>query len=351
LTANPFLGVVLHSIGGLAAGSFYVPYRGVRKWAWESYWLAGGVFSWILAPWALALLVVPNIGAVLREAPASSLAWSYAFGAMWGVGGLTYGLTMRYLGMSLGVAVALGYCAVFGTLMPPIFNGQIVEVVRTLSGITILGGVAVCVAGIAVSGLAGRSKERELTEEQRKATIREFSFVKGLVVATFSGIMSASMSYGFAAGKPIAALAVRHGTPELWQNIPVLVVVLAGGFTTNFLWCLGLNIRNRSLGDYVNGGAPILANYALCALAGTTWYFQFFFYGMGTTKMGQYDFSSWTLHMATIIIFGTLWGIVLREWKGTSRRTHRLIALGLLVLVSSTLIVGYGNYLGASATR
>jgi len=392
MNANPFLGVFFHWLGGLASASFYIPYRGVRKWSWETYWLVGGCFSWIIAPAALAWLLVPDLWGVLSDAPLKVLFWAYFFGAMWGLGGLTFGLTMRYLGIALGMAIALGYCAAFGTLMPPIFSGEITSFLQETSGQIILLGVAVCLAGIVVSGMAGMSKERELTAEQKQATIKEFSFVKGLLVATFSGVMSASMAYGMAAGRPIAELAktslIEHQRIELWQNLPVLVVVLWGGFTTNFIWCVLLNIKNRSGHEYLalrkevvaevsategvvqwdadelagsaaNGSAdksdsamrteavPIIANYVFSAIAGVTWYMQFFFYSMGETQMGDYKFSSWTLHMASIIIFSTLWGIVLREWKGTSKRTHVLIAIGLATLIASTVVVGYGNKRGA----
>lgn len=383
---NPFLGVFYHWLGGLASASFYIPYRGVKKWSWETYWLVGGVFSWIIAPWTLAWLLVPDLMNILRQASGTTLFWSYFFGAMWGLGGLTFGLTMRYLGIALGMAIALGYCAAFGTLMPPIFDGTITQIMHESSGQIILIGVAVCLAGIAVSGMAGMSKERELTDEQKKETIKEFSFVKGILVATFSGVMSASFSYGLTAGKPIAATAktilLDSGRADLWQNLPVLIVVLLGGFTTNFIWCVLLHVKNKSGHEYLNlrksviaevsategvaqwdaddiaadasngpvnnGDAPLLSNYIFSAIAGVTWYLQFFFYSMGQTKMGKYDFSSWTLHMASIIIFSTLWGIALKEWKGTSKRTHVLIAIGLFVLIGSTIVVGYGNYLKAA---
>jgi L-rhamnose-H+ transport protein len=243
---NPALGVFFHWLGGLASASFYVPYRGVKNWAWETYWLVGGFFSWIIAPWILALTMTHDLMQVLHEAPASSLLWAYVFGVLWGLGGLTFGLTMRYLGMSLGMAMVLGYTAAFGTLMPPIFRGVFAsEVLGTHSALVILGGVAVCLVGIAVAGAAGVSKEREMSTEQKRASIKEFDLKKGLLVATFSGVMSACFAYGLAAGDPIKAIAIQHGTPTLWQGLPVLVVVLAGGFTTNFIWCLILNIRNR----------------------------------------------------------------------------------------------------------
>lgn len=384
---NPVLGVFFHWLGGLASGSFYVPFRRVRGWAWETYWLTGGFFSWIIMPWILSLSMTNDLLRVLHDSPTRSLFWTYTFGVLWGLGGLTFGLTMRYLGMSLGMAVALGYTAAFGTLMPPIFRGQFAtQVLGMRSGLVILVGVGICLLGIIVAGAAGMSKEKELSETQKRESIKEFNLKRGLLVATFSGVMSACFAYGLAAGDPMKDLTIRRGTPTLWQGLPVLVVLLLGGFTTNFIWCLILNIRNRTGYQYLDsrirsaiperkdevilenvteapgeemaiseGGfgqelvrAPILSNYFFSALAGTTWYMQFFFYSMGETQMGRYKFSSWTLHMASIIIFSTLWGIALKEWRGASNRTKWLVALSLTVLVSSTMVVGYGNYLGAA---
>lgn len=351
MTPNPFLGVTLHAAGGLAAGSFYIPFKKVRNWAWESYWLVGGVFSWIIAPWIVAGLTVPDLLGVLGEAPARSLLWSYLFGVLWGIGGLTFGLTMRYLGMSLGYALALGFCAAFGTLIPPLFMGEFGGIVQSGSGLVTLGGVMVCLVGIATCGIAGVHKERELSDEQKRASIAEFDFFKGVWVAVFAGVMSACMAFAIAAGKPIAELAVKNGCDQLWQNNPVFIVIFAGGFTTNLLWCVYLNIKNRSGYDYINAaGSPILTNYLFSALAGTTWYLQFMFYGMGTTQMGEYDFSSWTIHMAFIIVFSNMWGLVFREWKGASRPTLRLIFAGITVLVLSTIVVGVGNWLAALQT-
>jgi L-rhamnose-H+ transport protein len=333
-------------------------------------------------PWVLAGLLTHDLLPVLFGAPPSALFWAYFFGVLWGLGGLTFGLTMRYLGMSLGMAVALGYTAVFGTLVPPIFHGQFVHLLRERSGIVILIGVCVCILGILFAGAAGISKEMELSCVQKQASIREFNLKLGLAVATFSGVMSACFAFGLDAGTPIKALTLAHGTPTLWQGLPVLVVELAGGFTTNFVWCAVLNLHNRSYGEYLSiptgtgeqgtgehpllenptdaastemalelpvaaGKAPTLGwNYLFCAIAGATWYMQLFFYTMGETQMGRYKFSSWTLHMASIIIFSTLWGIALKEWRGAGRRTRVLVFLTLVTLVGSTMIVGYGNYLG-----
>jgi L-rhamnose-H+ transport protein len=374
---NPFIGVVYHWIGGLASASNFIPFRGIKRWSWEIYWIIQGFAAWIVAPMVLALLLVPNLFVILRAAPSSTIAYACFWGVMWGVGGLTFGLAIRYLGIALGYAIALGFCTAFGTLMPPIFSGQMSSILHESSGQVILAGVGVCMVAIAVSGLAGYSKEHEIsTEDRLEAGERDFSFGKGLAVAIFAGIMSSCFAYGLAAGKPIAEIArvqlLAYHRLDLWQNLPVLVVVLWGGFVTNFLWSLFLIVKNRSLAQFA--GAPginpmgtakitgdvdatsldltrrlasqtLVKNYILAALAGVIWYFQFFFYSMGQTKMGKYDFSSWTLHMASIIIFATLWGVALHEWKGTSRRTKSLVALGLFLLVGSTVVVGYGNYL------
>jgi L-rhamnose-H+ transport protein len=335
-----------------------------------------------VAPWILASINTNDLIAVLREAPLDSLFWAYFWGVMWGIGGLTFGLSMRYLGLSLGMGVALGYCAVFGTLMPPIFHGEFADkVLATTSGQVILLGVVVCVLGIFFAGLAGRAKEKEMSEEQKKATIKEFNFGRGILMATFSGIMSSCMAYGLDAAAPVAEISANHGTSAIWTGLPKLCVVLLGGFTSNFIWCVILNKRNRTGYQYFSrrirkvslatqemmavqtaGGAPtveagsgtaettpepvpVLRNYVFSALAGGVWYMQFFFYTMGETQMGSYKFSSWTIHMASIILFSSLWGIALHEWKGSSRMTRGKLALGLVTLVVSTIVVGYGNYL------
>ena len=385
MTPNPFLGVFFHWMGGLASGSFYVPYKGVKKWSWETYWLVGGFFSWIICPWVFAYFITHDLFGVLRQQSASTLGWTYFFGLLWGFGGLTFGLTMRYLGMSLGMGVALGYCAAFGTLVPPIFKAlmpdlpvgaSIVDIARSTSGQVTLAGVAVCLIGIGIAALAGFTKEREMPEEEKRKVIKEFSFRKGILVATFSGIMSACFAFALQAGKHINEASAAAGTAQKFTGLPALVVLLLGGFTTNFIWCVLLNFKNKSGYQYtasairpehaLHGGGgggeqtlagaaaaiapadlkiPVFSNYFFSALAGTTWYFQFFFYTMGATQMGKYDFASWTLHMASIIIFSTMWGWILREWKGSSRKAHLLIAGGIGTLILSTIVIGFGTYL------
>jgi L-rhamnose-H+ transport protein len=386
---SALLGVVFHWLGGLASGSFYVPYKGVKKWSWETYWLVGGFFSWIICPLLLASFLTKDVFGVLISQSVSTLGWTFLFGALWGTGGLTFGLAMRYLGMSLGMGVALGYCAAFGTLLPPIFKlffptipvaESITEIASSTAGQVTLLGVAVCLLGIFIAALAGATKEKEMSAEDKKKAIAEFSFKKGILVATFSGIMSACFSFGLTAGNPIGDASVAAGTSVIWSGLPKLIVVMLGGFATNFVWCVGLNIKNRTGYQYLasharaehagltasggehGGGSssgsstpaqsdlkiPMLGNYLFSALAGTTWYFQFFFYTMGETQMGKFGFASWTLHMASIIIFSTMWGWIFHEWKGSSKKAHRLIGVGILTLILSTIIIGVGTYIKGS---
>lgn len=382
--ANPFIGIVYHWLGGFASATNFIPFRAIKRWSWEIYWIIQGFAAWILAPVVLAYIFVPHVFGILRAAYAAHPAdvrYAFLFGALWGIGGLTFGLAIRYLGIALGYAIALGLCTAFGTLIPPIYTRQIAGIARVTSGRVILLGVAVCLIAVAINGAAGWSKEKETTpEEKAEAGESDYSFGKGIAVAVFAGIMSSFFAFGLAAGKPIGDLAkiqlLADHRLDLWQNLPILIVVLWGGFLTNFVWSAILIVKNGSVRQFF--GAPgrnpmrathlsgdtlvdfdpldpstfnrlapktMVANYIFAGMAGVIWYFQFFFYSMGQTKMGKYDFSSWTLHMASIIIFATLWGVALKEWKGTSLRTRVLVTAGLIALVGSTFIVGYGNYL------
>lgn len=346
IAPNPALGVLLHAVGGLAAGSFYLPLKKVRNWAWESYWLIQGVAAWIIAPLIGAALTVPDFMGAISRAPGGAVFQTFLYGALWGIGGLTFGLSMRYLGLSLGYALALGFCAAFGTMIPPLVSGDAGKLFTTASGLTTFGGVVVCLLGIAVCCFAGMLKEKDLTPEQQREAIKEFALTKGLLVAIFAGIMSACMAFAITAGQPIADQAVKAGAQDIFKNNAVMVVALAGGFATNFVWCLVLGIRNKSLGDFVRvTDSPQVSNFLFAAAGGVVWYLQFFFYGMGTTQLGAYNYASWTIHMAFIIVFSNLWALSLHEWKGSKKRTLNTIYAGLAVLVGSTIVIGVGNFL------
>ncbi|CAL1520112.1 L-rhamnose/proton symporter RhaT [Chitinophaga sp. MM2321] len=345
-------GIIFHFIGGFASGSFYMPFKKVKGWHWESYWLIGGLFSWLVVPPLAAWLTLPGFSEIISQASWSVIATIYIFGLLWGIGGLTYGLGIRYLGMSLGNSVMLGCCSVFGALVPAIYYNivptagktSLSEMLSSTWGLVVLLGLLVCLTGIFICGWAGIMKEKELTEEEKKKAVAEFSVVKGLIVGVISGILSACFVYGIEAGKDMAEVAVANGLNPLYQNNVTYVVLLWGGLTTNFVWCIILNIRNRSYHDYTNKSTPLLRNYLFAAMAGTTWFLQFFFYGMGESKLGN-GASSWILHMAFIILIANMWGLALREWKGVSKKATATIVGGILTILLSVLIVGYGNSL------
>lgn len=377
---NPLIGVIYHWIGGFASATNFIPFRGIKRWSFEIYWIIQGFAAWIVAPLVLCALLVPDFRAVLHEAPADSIHKALMWGALWGIGGLTFGLSVRYLGIALGYAIALGFCTIFGTLIPPYLDGTLATIAHDRSGQVVLGGLVLCLLAIAINGIAGWWKEHEVTAaDMAEAGERDFSLGKGLLIAVFAGVMSSFFAVGLSAGKPIGDIAKTHllaaGRSDLWQNLPVLIVVLWGGFATNFLWSAFLIIKNKSAAEFLGqpGSNPLrsaavsgntiagfdptdpgllrlsrqtlLTNYIFAAMAGVIWYFQFFFYSMGQTKMGRFEFSSWTLHMASIILFATLWGLVLKEWKGTRPRTKAMVTLGIFLLIGATVVVGAGNYL------
>jgi len=337
-------GILLIAIGSIGAASFYVPFKKVKKWAWESYWISQGLAAWIIAPWIFALLTVPHgeLLNILREAPVSAKLLAVFFGSLWGIGGLTFGLSLRYLGVAMGQSVALGFCAAFGTLIPPIVAGD--SLFSSPAGILTLTGVAITIAGIAIIGYAGALKDKNLPEELKKKAIKEFALKKGLLIAVFAGIMSASMNYGFEAGRPIAAIALEKGTNLLYGNNPSLIFILTGGFITNFIYCAFLNIRNKTYRDYLSVTPSVFLNNILFTfMAGLLWFLQFHFYGMGKSQLPEkMEIFAWSVLMALNIAFSNIWGIMLKEWKGTSSKTLVVLILGIIVLILSTFIVKLG---------
>ncbi len=349
---NVILGVIYHTIGGVASGSFYMPFNKVKKWAWESYWIVGGLFSWLIVPPIAAWLTIPGFGEIIAHSAFRIVMLTFMMGLLWGVGGLSYGLGVRYLGMSLGNSVVLGFCAAFGAIVPSIYYninptaGKIsfTDMLHSTGGQLVLLGVIISLTGIALSGKAGMMKEKELPEKEQKASIEEFNLVKGLIIAILSGILSSFFNFGIEVGKPMADAAVAADLNPLFQNNVIFVVILWGGLTTNLIWTAILSIKNKSYGDFVNTSTPIAKNIMFSAMAGTTWFLQFFFYGMGASKLGN-GASSWILHMSTIILTANMWGIYRKEWKGVSPKTKRTISLGIIVILSSVALVGIGNSL------
>jgi L-rhamnose-H+ transport protein len=354
---SAIFGVLYHFLGGFASGSFYIPYKKVKGWAWESYWIVGGIFSWFIVPPLAAYLTIPGFEDIISNAPGSVLFYTFLFGSLWGIGGLTYGLGVRYLGVALGSSIILGLCSVFGALIPSFYyelypkegKDSFSMISGSSWGQLVLLGLFICVLGIVICGIAGNMKDKDMGSAEKDASNTEFKIGLGLFVAIVSGILSACFAFGIDAGKDMANQAnevwksANPGQGEfLYQNNVTYVIILWGGLTTNFIWCMILNARNKTFGDYTNKKTPLLKNYMFSALAGTTWFLQFFFYGMGESRLGN-GASSWILHMAFIILVANLWGLFLKEWKGVKTRTFSTVIAGIVVILISIIVVGYGN--------
>jgi L-rhamnose-H+ transport protein len=276
---------------------------------------------------------------IIKESPSSAKLMAMFFGMLWGFGGLTFGLSIRYLGVAMGQSIALGLCAAFGTLIPPIIAGD--NLFSSTAGILTIIGVSMTVAGIAIIGYAGSLKSKEMTEEEKNAAVKEFALKKGIFIAIFAGVMSACFNFGFEAGKPIEEVALAHGTNPLFQKNPSLIFILLGGFVTNLVYCGYLNIKNGTYKDYYTvSGSVFMNNLFFTFLAGFLWFLQFHFFGMGSSKLpeGMAVFG-WSILMALNIAISNIWGIFLNEWKGARRKTIIFLFIGILILILSAFVV------------
>lgn len=331
-----FIGLLIIALGSFGQSSSYVPINRVREWSWENFWMVQGIFAWLLFPLLGALIAVPagsSLFALLGEGGALR---AVVYGALWGVGGLTFGLSMRYLGVALGQSISLGTCSAFGTLLPALFAGT--DLLHG-PGLILLIGVGITLAGIAVIGYAGSLRAATMSEEEKRAAIRDFALTKGLVVALLAGVMSACFALGLDAGAPIKAAAAAQGVDPLFAGLPVILLVTTGGFVTNAAYCLYQNVRNHTAREYLRVSRSTLANNLLfCALAGGLWYSQFFGLEMGKSFLTGSPILtafSWSILMSLNVLFSNLWGILLKEWKGCSPRTLATLAAGLILLLFS----------------
>jgi L-rhamnose-H+ transport protein len=338
---NTLIGLLIIAVGSLGQSSSYVPIKKVKNWAWESFWLVQGIFAWLVFPYLGALLAVPE-GHTLGEIIASGdgAAWkALFFGVLWGVGGLTFGLSMRYLGVALGQSIALGTCSAFGTLIPAMLAGTNLFEGK---GLILLISVSVAIAGIAVIGFAGSLRAQNMTDAQKKAAVKDFALGKGLLVALLAGVMSACFSLGIEAAAPIREAAIAMGTEALYAGLPAILIITVGGFMTNAVYCLFQNVKNKTLKDYFGVPANVFINNILfTALAGILWYSQFFglelgksFLTPGTVMMAF----SWSILMSLNITFSNVWGIILKEWKGVKPATIGVLVLGMGILIFSLII-------------
>jgi L-rhamnose-H+ transport protein len=331
---NTLIGLLIIAVGSFGQSSSYVPINKVKEWSWESFWLTQGIFAWLIFPFLGALLAVPagsSLGQILSVDSGATFKAMF-FGVLWGIGGLTFGLSMRYLGIALGQSIALGTCSAFGTIIPAIMKG---ENLFQGDGLILLIGVCITIAGIAVIGYAGSLRSKNMSEEDKKKAIKDFALTKGLLVALLAGIMSACFALGLEAGEPL----VVDGVKDLFRTLPATLMVTCGGFITNAAYCLFRNAKNKTFGDYAKTSL-FANNIFFCALAGLLWYSQFFGLGMGKSFLepGSVMMAfSWSILMALNVIFSNVWGIVLKEWKGISKTTFNVLLIGLAILIFSLI--------------
>lgn len=342
---NVIIGLSMLILGGISAGSSYVPLKGIKGWAWESLWAVQGIVAWLLLPLLLALLATPHLFTVLHKIPLSTLTVTFAFGFLWGLGGLAWGMAVRYIGLALGFTIATGFLSSLGTLVPIIAEGRMGEVLATSSGKITLLSVALSLAGIVLCGKAGMGRDKE-----RKQDTDGFQFKKGVLIAFAAGVLGACFAFGITTGQPIREQAIAAGASPVWAASPVFFVELLGGITVNLLYCIWMNRRNRTFSDYRKAKDPgsLRTNYAFSTLIGALWYLQFVFYGMAAFFMGPYSFANWSVHMSFMVVASNLWGYYFKEWKGVSTTTTRWNNAGILILVIAGIIMGIAGSQAAS---
>nr|WP_319510101.1 L-rhamnose/proton symporter RhaT [uncultured Draconibacterium sp.] len=341
---NFIIGLAIIAVGSFGQSSSYVPINKVKNWSWESFWLTQGVFAWLVFPLLGALLAVPaghSLGEILTSG--NGAIWkTMGYGVLWGVGGLTFGLSMRYLGVALGQSISLGTCSAFGTIIPALMEGTDLFHGK---GLVLLIAVSIAIAGIAIIGYAGSLRAKNMSEEDRKAAVKDFALGKGLLVALLAGVMSACFSLGLAAGQPIADAAAQMGSKVLFVTLPATLLVTMGGFLTNAIYCLYQNVKNKTIKDYISVPANVLVNNLLfCALAGVLWYSQFFGLGVGKSFFEEGSIImvfSWSILMSLNVTFSNVWGIILKEWKGVGAKTWTILIIGLIILIFSTFVINF----------
>jgi len=352
VASNPLLGVLLHGVGAMFAATCYTPQKQVKRWSWQTYWITQAAFCWFLLPILGAILTIPELRAVLHEAPPDAMRNSFLLGAAYGIGGTAFGISIRYIGFSLTYAIAVGLSSVLGTLIPPLVKGNLASTLSKPGSGWIIAGIVVGTLGIALTGAAGRCKEKDLAGKNSKG---EFSLTKGLALSVLAGVLSAVYGFALEAGEPIADVASAKGA-GMWRGNVVYIFSNTGAFLTAAIYCLYLHRKHKTLGELIElpaglEEASLPVNWMMAVITGAFWYGQFFFYNLGHVRMGHYKFTSWAIHMIMLVLFSNLVGVALREWRACRRVTHTTIAGALAVLVVAVLMLSYGNYRGDEATK
>lgn len=341
-------GVLLHAVGASCASLCYTPQKKVIHWSWQTYWLAQASICWLLLPLVVAWVTIPGLANVLREIPAQAMWKTFLLGMAYGIGGTAFGMAIRYVGFSLTYAIAVGISCVLGTLLPPLIHGTLASILGKEGSGWVLAGIGVGALGIALCGVAGRFKEIDLSSQEEK---NSFSLAKGLPLCFLAGILSAFYGFAIDQGQPMAEVAAKYGAGNYQGNV-IYIFSNTGAFLSTLIYCLYLHKKQNTFREYIAlpqaERAPFLSlNFLMALITGCLWYAQFFFYGLGHVRMGDYKFSSWGIHMIMLVLFSSFAGIIMKEWVACRRRTIRMLVLSLLVLVAAVLVLTYGNYLGS----
>ena len=347
---NPILGTSIHALGGISASSCYVPFQKVKQWSWETYWLVQALFAWLIVPLVIGFLTIPELTKVIRESP-SDVKWTaFLLGAAYGFGGMSFGFAIKHIGYSLTYTIAIGISAVMGTLFPLMLEGTMMEHFQRPGGSILACGMLIAIVGVAGCGLAGYKKEKDLSNLDVSAGAVRFNMNRGLPLAIFAGLLSAVFGISLSVAQPIADIAASYGAGH-YQGNAIYIFPTAGCMLTNLVWFLVLGIRQGTLRElsFKRNGLPrskTLRNYLLAILSGTLWYVQFFFYGLGHTRMGVFQFASWVIHMSMLIFFSYVVGLILKEWRQVTKKTYALLIIALIVLVLSFVIMTWGSTYG-----
>ena len=339
-------GVAFHAVGAAFAALCYTPQKKVINWSWQTYWLAQAFVCWFLLPLVVAWITIPELMMVLNEAPPSAMWKAFGLGAAYGIGGTAFGLAIRYMGFSLTYAISIGISCVVGTLLPPLVKGELGMVLQEPGAGWLITGMVLGIVGIALCGIAGRFKEIDLSKYIGEID-SNFSVAKGLPLCLLAGVLSALYGFAIDQGQPIADIAYEHGAGNFQTNV-VYIFSNTGAFLTTGIYCVYLHNKNKTWGEYNPAGAvPLNLNYILAAITGLLWYSQFFFYGLGHVRMGDYRFTSWAIHMIMLVLFSMLAGLALKEWKQAKGKTISILVLAIVILVAAVLSLTIGNSLSA----
>jgi L-rhamnose-H+ transport protein len=337
-------GVLYHAVGASGAALCYTPQKKVAGWSWQTYWLAQALICWLVLPLVVAWFTIPQLFDVLQQAPSSAMLRSFFLGMAYGIGGTAFGIAIRYIGFSLTYAIAVGISCVLGTLLPPLVNGTLDEVIKSNGSLFLINGVLLGAAGIVLCGIAGRNKEKDLEKAQNNKM--QFSLAKGLPLCLLAGVLSALYGFSIDQGKPIADIAEANGAGHFKTNV-IYIFSNSGAFVTTLIYCLYLHIKRKTFGEYsraTDASANLPLNYGMALLTGILWYGQFFFYGLGTVRMGEFEFTSWAIHMILLVLFSAATGLIMKEWATSGKRTINMLAAALVVLIVAVLLLTYSNY-------